>query len=60
LFQKQNTVFKTPSLDCHNKVDGVEVLFTSETPGQVRDGMGRRLELMADRAQKTKNTFADF
>ena len=47
-------------LDSHNKVDGIEVLFTSETPGQVCGWMRCRLELMADGAKKTKNAFTDF
>jgi len=34
--------------------------FTSKAPGQVAGWVYGRLKFIADRAQKTKNAFADF
>jgi hypothetical protein len=60
IFQKQDTVFESASPDRHDQINGVEIFFTPEAPGQIGVRINRCLKFVADGAQKTKKTVPDF
>ncbi len=44
----------------HNNVDGVEVFFATETPGEIGFGVGSGVKIRTERAEETEIAFGDF
>ena len=43
----------------HDEVDGVEVLMTTEAPGEIGVGIGGGVELLAERAKESEEALGD-
>jgi hypothetical protein len=60
LLYRYSVLTESASPDRHDQVDGVEIFFTPEAPGQIGVRIDRCLKFIADGAQETEKTVPDF